>query len=286
MLKKLLLSCLTLSIGFSANWASAQQYATAIFDNTGSMQAPRTDGKTRCQYGKELFLKTIEVTFSNSNYINVKFFAEPGRLTSISNGFYDITGLKVDSGPGKVFYDNIAQQVNALRCDGVATALGDAVCDSTDELRNALLSNNITPPRLAVVTDAGENASVRCGGGVNTYVATHIEPRLANPAPKVRLNLTVLTTPGGNVLARLQSAQQFTPSLEIFPTSSTAPTISARSANQLAATAPIYSTEVQALVNAATASGGGAIVIPDNKTCTSKCDPMSQEPDDDWGGAW
>lgn len=282
MRKNLLFPCLALSLGFVANGASAEQYATAIFDKTGSMQQTRSaDGKTRCQYGKELFLTSIAGAFNKADYLNVKTFGAPGELISISSGFYKITGLSPVFGPGKVFFDNIQQQVNALSCDAWSTALGDAVCDSIDELRSSVLSTTTQPPRIALVTDAGENYSQRCGG--TNYVTTHIIPRTLNPAPKVRLDIAILA-PGGNVSARLSSA----PSYELFNTNSTAPVAAnARMSTQLMAAAPIYSSEVQALVNAAQASGGGAIVIADNKVCTSKCDPLSQGPDDDdWGGAW
>lgn len=285
MRKSLLLSCLALNIGFFTECASAQQYATILFDNTGSMQQTRTDGKTRCQYGKDLFLTSVGLAFGKADYLNVKTFGAPGQLFSLSSGFYNIAGLTPLFGPGKVFYDNIQRQVNALSCDAYSTALGDAVCDSIDELRSSVLSTTTQLPRIALVTDAGENSSQRCGG--TNYANTHILPRTLNPAPKVRLDITILV-PGGNVTARMQNSLRYVPSYEIYDTNSTLSAVATSGTSaKLAATAPVYSSEVQSLINAAQASGGGAIVIQDNKTCTSKCDPLSQGPsDDDWGGAW
>ena len=284
MQKKLLLTCLALSgFGFASISAQAEQYATAILDKTGSMQQMRTDGKSRCQYGKELFLTTVAAAMGKTDYLNVKTFGAPGELFSISNGFYKVTGLSPVVGAGKVFFDNIQTQINALRCDSSSTALGDSICDSTNEIRNYVSPSTTQVPRLAVVTDAGENYSQRCGGA--NYVDVHIIPRLTSPAPKVRMDVTILA-PGGNVSLRSSQIQNYVPSYEIVPPATTPPsTVALGSASRLLA--PSYSPEVEALIRSAKLSGGGAIVIQDNKTCTSNCDPLSQGPaDDDWGGAW
>ncbi|WP_054113817.1 hypothetical protein [Marinagarivorans algicola] len=272
-----------------ANPSFADTYATALFDKTGSMNITRAaSNETRCEYGKKLFLQTVSTGILRADFLNVKTFAGPGQLDSITMGFSDVRGLNPYAGPGLALFESISAEINAVSCSG-ATSLGDALCESMDELKAIA---GATQRRVGLVTDASENSSTQCGGGVPDYINNHIVPRLTTPPPII-FNVTILQTANGNVgLRALTTSQELSAlqgedalqdssiwqdrSLEQYEW----PTLS-RSTEKAAVSA---TTEVQALINAAVLSGGGAKVIGDSQVCTEGCDPESQDPS--WGGGW
>jgi hypothetical protein len=300
MFKKSIFSCLAIAsinlVSISAQ-AADTRYGTLLFDKTGSMQATRTDGRSRCDFGKELFLTSLTSAINKSDlegrklieFLNLKTFDAPGNLTSFSNGFVDVRGWSSTFGPGQVFYNAMKDKVTATACDGSSTALGDAVCDTIDDLRS---QPTTARSRLGIVTDAAENFSQACNGP--TYVTTHIVPRLII-TPPVTMNLSILTASGGNVSLRMAN-RMVDKQFENVPSSSTnsnkesiqefEQTLTSAKKVRLNAT-PL--SEVQALSLAAALSGGGATVITDDKSCASNCDPLSQDPafiDDGLGGGW
>jgi hypothetical protein len=269
MFKKSIFSCLAIAsinlVSISAQ-AADERYGTLLFDKTGSMQAKRADGSIRCDFGKKLLLVSLANAINKSDiegrklieFLNLKTFDSPGNLTSLSNGFVDVRGWSSTFGQGKAFYDAIEAKISRPDyCNGSSTALGDALCDTIDELR---AQPTTARSRLGLVTDAYDNASRRCNGP--TYVTTHIVPRLII-TPPVTMNITILTPPG-NVSAR--SANKLA-DLESVQLNSTSKMLSSNA----------LSVEIQQLTSAAINSGGGVKIIPDDKSCTVNCDPLSQE---------
>lgn len=271
--KSIVIGLASAALTFSANMVFADTYATAIFDNTGSMQNVRTaDGFTRCEFGKQLFLETVAAGINRADYFDVRTFSSPGALESISNGFVNVKGMSTETGTGKQLFDNMTSEINSLTCNGYSTALGDALCDTADSLRVSGAGSNSL--KMAIVTDAGENASSHCGG--SDYVADHIVPKLFQQ-PRVQFNVTILTAPG-NVDSRSYQTQANEQFEDGAP--SRAPS-GARGVRE----------EIQDLMLISKFSGGEAAVIDDSQTCTSGCAPMDGEEavignDDPWGGAW
>jgi len=273
MFKKTLATCLTsASLLLVANTVFADTYATALLDITGSMQSIRTaDGLSRCEYGKQLFLKTVAAGINRSDYLNLGTFDVPGSLASISNGFVNVKGLSSSVGTGKQLYDSIADQVENMPCDGSSTALGEALCDSMDNLRSSSTGNNF---RLAVVTDAGENSSTHCGG--TDYEFKSIYPKMSL-YPKIIFDLTVLVPPGNVGAVRAYQNSEDEVLEEDAPTTARSGT---RSVTE----------EVERLILISKLSGGEAAIVTDAEICISGCAPMDGMPavvgDDPWGGAW
>lgn len=248
------------------------QYVTILFDNTGSMHFKRANGQSRCEFGKELFASSLRTAIINGDYLDVKSFSSPGSLSSLSSGFIDVRGLNPFVGAGKVYYDRLVARVNGLTCGGGSTALGDALCDTIDELHAVNAGNKVA--RMGLITDAGENASLTCRG--NNYALDHVLPRAFAQSPIVQFDSTILTTDGGSVrqARRALSADELTESPFEGSAERRAPG-SATSARNLSEMA-----QLRALSDY---TGGNFHVVEDDEACTSACDPFSKPADDPWG---
>jgi len=273
MIKKFL-SALSYStmLTIAAHTATADIYGVALFDDTASMMTTReADGLTRCEYAKTLFLEQIGFAIQNWDYLDARTFSSPGAMTSITNGFVYVKNLQANNGAGAQLLSMIETAINEQSCNGWSTALGDAICDSMDDLREEGGKNDSLG--MGIITDAGENHSVKCGG--RNYIDTHITPK-SNINPKVRVNIAVLKAPYGNVGRSLNYApQDYT--YEYAPASNHS---MSRGVDN----------EAEKLVLLAKSTGGEAMIISDDETCVYGCSFWdgieAVVTNDPWGGAW
>ncbi|TQV87014.1 hypothetical protein [Aliikangiella coralliicola] len=259
---------LTGGLLMAATSAQAETWATSIFDKTGSMQSLRSNGESRCEFGKRKLIDNLKIALGKADYINVKTFAGPNALTSLTSGFKNIQGYTPTNTQGQNFLNQIESQLAQVSCTG-STALGDAICLSADELRNNASAGSKL--RMLTITDAGENSSVTCGGPIPGYISTHIVPKIF-ASPMIQYNTAILYN-GGNV-NRAYATQRIADLEGLDPLKM----VSGRSQ-----AANARDQEVSQLLSLSAMSGGKSIVISDTRNCDTGCNPGD---DDDWGGEW
>ncbi len=138
----------------SIGWADRLDYATILLDTTGSMNTLRADGSTRCDLAFQMTEDSIYEFFDDDGGqgLNIYTFGVSGNLVSITNGFTD-----------KINALNKMAEIPRV-CNQSSTALAEAICVGSDELRSYGNSKGSSYLTLFVMTDGKELSSQVCGG--------------------------------------------------------------------------------------------------------------------------
>ena len=272
MKKSLAVYTLVGAIGLGSVSVNAETWAMAILDSSSSMNVLRSDGITRCEFGKRKMLNYISIALDhNVSYLNVTSFnGNPDiNMNTLTEGFRDVKGFTSTNLQGTAFLKEMENKLEVLSCSGT-TPLGDAICLSADELREQSKENDRL--RLLVLTAGGENSSKICGGA--NYIQEHIIPKItANPI--IGFSIPLLTQGDfGHELSSSAVSQQHSMEEFDYPEYYESGAASSKMARHL----PLQD-EIRQLISVSILSGGeDNMVAPDDQDCLMDCSSGG----DDW----
>ncbi len=127
---------------------SSSKSLVVVLDRTGSMNATRSTGNTRCRDAFDLAVSDIQnFPTSNMNPSSYAVVVFDSAVTDLTGGFVDRATALAD-----------LNALDPLGCGGT-TALADAICHASDLIVNAFPNANFSDRVVAISSDGGENSS-------------------------------------------------------------------------------------------------------------------------------